>query len=182
MKGKVEPLINRSHLQPAALFFFSIFPPLPTSTLFPYTTLFRSYGQTELTRDLYEARDRFGGVVMHNAEDVRPHDVDGPQPYLACRVGGEVVRIDCDYIVGCDGFHGVSRQSIPKCKIRVFEPGYPFGWLGVLSRTKPVSPELIYATHERGFALCSLRSEALSRYYIQVPLTDSVDDWRSEER
>ncbi|TLY92249.1 MAG: 4-hydroxybenzoate 3-monooxygenase [Gammaproteobacteria bacterium] len=139
------------------------------------------YGQTELTRDLYEARDRFGGVVMHNAEDVRPHDVDGPQPYLACRVGGEVVRIDCDYIVGCDGFHGVSRQSIPKDKIRVFERGYPFGWLGVLSRTKPVSPELIYATHERGFALCSLRSEALSRYYIQVPLTDSVDDWSDEE-
>src|SRR5216110_1117891 len=115
------------------------------------------YGQTELTRDLYEARDRFGGVVMHNAEDVRPHDVEGPQPYLTCRVGGEVVRIDCDYLVGCDG------------------------WLGVLSRTKPVSPELIYATHERGFALCSLRSEALSRYYIQVPLTDSVDDWSDEE-
>src|SRR5438270_7163502 len=137
------------------------------------------YGQTELTRDLYEARDRFGGVVMHNAEDVRPHDVDGPQPYLTCRVGGEVVRIDCDYIVGCDGFHGVSRQSIPKDKIRVFERGYPFGWLGVLSRTKPVSPELIYATHERGFALCSLRSEALSRYYIQVPLTDSARDRKS---
>ncbi len=139
------------------------------------------YGQTELTRDLYEARDRFGGVVMHNAEDVRPHYVDEPQPYLTCRVGREVVRIDCDYIVGCDGFHGVSRQSIPRDKIRVFERGYPFGWLGVLSRTKPVSPELIYATHERGFALCSLRSEALSRYYIQVPLTDSVDDWSDEE-
>src|SRR5437762_6996635 len=95
MKGKVEPLINRSHLQPAALFFFSIFPPLPTSTLFPYTTLFRSYGQTELTRDLYEARDRFGGVVMHNAEDVRPHDVERSEEhtselqspmYLVCRL------------------------------------------------------------------------------------------------
>jgi p-hydroxybenzoate 3-monooxygenase len=138
------------------------------------------YGQTELTRDLYEARDRLGGVVIHDAEDVRPHDVEGPHPYLTCRVGEEGVRIDCDYIVGCDGFHGVSRQSIPKVRIRVFERGYPFGWLGVLTRTRPVSPELIYATHERGFALCSLRSAALSRYYIQVSLTDSVDDWPDE--
>src|SRR5437762_13697824 len=100
--------------------------------------------------------------MMHNAEDVRPHDVDEPQPYLSCRVGGEVVRIDCDYIVGCDGFHGVSRQSIPKEKIRVFERGYPFGWLGVLSRTRPVSPELIYATHEREIGRASCRKVSQS--------------------
>ena len=138
------------------------------------------YGQTELTRDLYEGRDRLGGIVIHNAEDVAPHDFYTTRPYLTYRRGNEVVRVDCDYIVGCDGFYGVSRQSIPTDKIREFERVYPFGWLGLLSRTKPVSPELIYAKHERGFALCSLRSPTLSRYYIQVPLTDSVDDWSDE--
>lgn len=139
------------------------------------------YGQTELTRDLYDARDRLGGAVFHNAEDVKPHDIDTPRPYLTCRIDTQVMRIDCDFIVGCDGFHGVSRQSIPKEKLRTYERVYPFGWLGVLSRTKPVSPELIYASHERGFALCSLRSPTLSRYYIQVPLTDSVNDWSDEQ-
>jgi p-hydroxybenzoate 3-monooxygenase len=90
------------------------------------------------------------------------------------------MRLDCDYIIGCDGYHGVSRQSIPKDRIRVFERVYPFGWLGVLSRTRPVSPELIYAKHERGFALCSLRSPTLSRYYIQVPSDHAVEDWSDE--
>jgi p-hydroxybenzoate 3-monooxygenase len=138
------------------------------------------YGQTELTRDLYEGRDRLGGIVIHDAEDVKPHDFDTSRPYLTYRKAGAVARVDCDYIVGCDGYHGVSRQSIPKDKVREFERAYPFGWLGLLSRTPPVSPELIYAKHDRGFALCSLRSPALSRYYIQVPLTDSVDDWSDE--
>jgi p-hydroxybenzoate 3-monooxygenase len=135
------------------------------------------YGQTELTRDLYEGRDRLGGVVIHNADDVKPHGFDTPHPYLTYRRNDEIVRVDCDFVVGCDGFHGVSRKSIPRDAIREYERIYPFGWLGVLSRTKPVSPELIYARHERGFALCSLRSHTLSRYYIQVPLTDAVDDW-----
>jgi p-hydroxybenzoate 3-monooxygenase len=139
------------------------------------------YGQTELTRDLYDARDRLGGIVIHHADDVTPRDFDTPRPWLTYRRNDEIVRVDCDYIVGCDGFHGVSRKSIPKDSIREFERVYPFGWLGVLSRTKPVSPELIYARHERGFALCSLRSTTLSRYYIQVPLTDSVDDWSDEQ-
>ena len=139
------------------------------------------YGQTELTRDLYEGRDRFHGVVIHNAEDVKPHDFDSSRPFLTYKQGQEVVRVHCDYIIGCDGFHGVSRQSIPSDKLRTFERVYPFGWLGVLSRTRPVSPELIYAKHERGFALCSLRSSNLSRYYIQVPLTDSVEDWSDEQ-
>ena len=138
------------------------------------------YGQTEVTRDLYDGRDKLGGIVIHNAEDVKPHDLESAHPYLTYRHGDEVKRIDCDYIVGCDGFHGVSRKSIPKDKIREFERVYPFGWLGVLSRTKPVSPELIYAKHERGFALCSLRSQVLSRYYIQVPLTDTVEQWSDE--
>jgi p-hydroxybenzoate 3-monooxygenase len=135
------------------------------------------YGQTELTRDLYEARDRMKGVVIHNAEDVQPHDLTSAKPYVSYRSGDEIIRIDCDFVIGADGFHGVSRKSIPKTVLREYEKVYPFGWLGVLSRTKPVSPELIYARHERGFALCSLRSQVLSRYYVQVPLTDKVEDW-----
>ena len=138
------------------------------------------YGQTELTRDLYEARDRMKGIVIHNAEDVQPHDLKSANPYVTYRSGDEVVRIDCDFVIGADGFHGVSRKSIPRDVLKEYEKVYPFGWLGVLSRTQPVSPELIYAKHERGFALCSLRSQVLSRYYIQVPLTDNVEDWSDE--
>ena len=138
------------------------------------------YGQTELTRDLYEARDRMKGLVIHNAEDVQPHDVTSDKPYVTYRDGDEIIRIDCDFVIGADGFHGVSRKSIPKDKITEYEKVYPFGWLGVLSRTPPVSPELVYAKHERGFALCSLRSQVLSRYYIQVPLTDNVEDWSDD--
>ena len=135
------------------------------------------YGQTELTRDLYEARDRLGGKVVHNAEDVTLHDLRSETPFVSYRTAGQTVRIDCEYVVGADGFHGVSRKSIPADVLREYEKVYPFGWLGVLSRTRPVSPELIYAKHERGFALCSLRSQVLSRYYIQVPLTDKPEDW-----
>ena len=135
------------------------------------------YGQTELTRDLYEARDRMNGIVIHNAEDVQPHDLKSDSPYVTYRDGDNNVRIDCEFVIGADGFHGVSRKSIPRDVLKEYEKIYPFGWLGVLSRTKPVSPELIYAKHERGFALCSLRSQILSRYYIQVPLTDTVEDW-----
>jgi len=138
------------------------------------------YGQTELTRDLYEARDRMKGIVIHNAEDVQPHDLKSDKPYVTYQTGQEKVRIDCDFIIGADGFHGVSRKSIPANVLKEYEKVYPFGWLGVLSRTKPVSPELIYARHERGFALCSLRSQVLSRYYIQVPLTDNVEDWSDD--
>jgi len=138
------------------------------------------YGQTEVTRDLYEARDRMGGKVVHNAEDVTPHDIASDQPFVTYREGDKTIRVDCDYVIGADGFHGVSRKSIPKDKLREYERVYPFGWLGVLSRTRPVSPELIYSKHERGFALCSLRSQVLSRYYIQVPLTDSTEDWSDD--
>src|SRR5271165_1717610 len=138
------------------------------------------YGQTEVTRDLYAARDRLGGKVIHNADDVTPHDLETDAPFATYRAGEELVRIDCEYVIGADGFHGVSRKSIPKDVLREYERVYPFGWLGVLSRTKPVSPELIYSKHERGFALCSLRSQVLSRYYIQVPLTDQVEDWSDD--
>ena len=138
------------------------------------------YGQTELTRDLYDARDRMKGVVIHNAEDVQLHDLTSACPSVTYRSGDDIVRIDCDYVIGADGFHGVSRKSIPKGVLREYEKLYPFGWLGVLSRTPPVSPELVYARHERGFALCSLRSQVLSRYYIQVPLSDTVEDWSDD--
>ena len=138
------------------------------------------YGQTELTRDLYDARDRMNGKVLHNVEDVALHDLKSEAPYVTYRDGDEIMRVDCQYVIGADGFHGVSRQSVPKDVLREYERLYPFGWLGVLSRTKPVSAELIYSRHERGFALCSLRSQFLSRYYIQVPLEDSVEDWPDE--
>jgi len=138
------------------------------------------YGQTELTRDLYDARARLKGTVIHDVEDVRLNDLHSGRPSVSYRQGDEVVQIECDYVIGADGFHGVSRKAIPRTVLREYEKLYPFGWLGVLSRTKPVSPELIYARHERGFALCSLRSQVLSRYYIQVPLTDSVDDWADD--
>jgi p-hydroxybenzoate 3-monooxygenase len=138
------------------------------------------YGQTELTKDLYDARDRMNGAVVHHAEDVQPHHLATDAPYVTYRKGDEIVRIDCDYVIGADGFHGVSRKTIPRDVLREYEKVYPFGWLGVLSRTPPVSPELIYARHERGFALCSLRSNVLSRYYIQVPLSDSVEQWSDD--
>jgi p-hydroxybenzoate 3-monooxygenase len=138
------------------------------------------YGQTELTRDLYGARDRLKGVVIHNAGDVTLHGLMGAKPTVTYRAGDETGRVDCDFVIGADGFHGVSRRSIPKTVLKEYQKVYPFGWLGVLSRTKPVSPELIYARHERGFALCSLRSQVLSRYYVQVPLTDKVEDWPDE--
>jgi len=138
------------------------------------------YGQTELTRDLYDARDAAGGTVLDEAEDVAIHGADSATPTLTWRKGGEAQRLDCDFVIGCDGFHGVSRQSIPANRLREFERVYPFGWLGVLSRTPPVDHEIIYAQHERGFALCSLRSMVLSRYYVQVPLEDRAEDWPDE--
>ncbi|MDE2333877.1 MAG: 4-hydroxybenzoate 3-monooxygenase [Rhodospirillales bacterium] len=138
------------------------------------------YGQTELTRDLYDGRETSGAATMFEAEGVALHDITSPRPWVSYRSRGEPCRVDCDYIVGADGFHGMSRHSIPRDVLREYERVYPFGWLGVLSRTPPVSPELIYVRHERGFALCSLRSQVLSRYYVQVPLSDRAAAWSDE--
>jgi len=138
------------------------------------------YGQTELTRDLYDGRKATGGQVIHLVKDVVLHDITSAKPSVTYELDGEKHQINCDYIIGADGFHGVSRKSIPKDKIKEYERIYPFGWLGLLAHTKPAAPELVYAKHERGFALCSLRSQTLSRHYIQVPLTDSVDDWSDD--
>ena len=135
------------------------------------------YGQTEVTRDLYAAREAAGGPIEFEVEDVTIHDADTDSPHVTYNVGGEPRRIDCDFIAGCDGFHGVSRQAIPLTIRREYEKVYPFGWLGVLSETPPVNPELIYANSPRGFALCSMRSDTLSRYYIQCSLSDKPEDW-----
>lgn len=138
------------------------------------------YGQTEVTRDLYEAREKSGGRIVFETENVVIHDAKSDAPYVTFTTGAGEQRIDCDYIAGCDGFHGVSRKTIPDAVRREYEKVYPFGWLGILSETPPVDDELIYASSEHGFALCSMRNEALSRYYVQCPLTDSPDDWSDD--
>ncbi len=135
------------------------------------------YGQTEVTRDLYDAREAAGAETIFNVEDVVINDADSDAPYVTFTVGGENKRIDCDFVAGCDGFHGVSRQTIPLSVRKEYEKVYPFGWLGILSETPPVNDELIYSNSERGFALCSMRNANLSRYYIQCSLSDSPDDW-----
>ena len=135
------------------------------------------YGQTEVTRDLYEAREAAGGSIVHEARGVALHDIDSDAPYVTYVDGETEMRVDCDFIAGCDGFHGVSRASIPAARLKLFERVYPFGWLGVLSQTPPVSDEVIYANHPRGFALCSMRNANLSRYYIQVPADDAIANW-----
>jgi p-hydroxybenzoate 3-monooxygenase len=135
------------------------------------------YGQTEVTRDLYEAREKAGGPIEYNVEDVVIHGADTQTPHVTYTVGGDTRRLDCDFIAGCDGFHGVSRQTIPLDVRREYEKLYPFGWLGILSQTPPVNHELIYANSPRGFALCSMRNENLSRYYIQCSLSDKPEDW-----
>ncbi len=138
------------------------------------------YGQTEVTRDLMDARRAAGRLTVYEAADVKIHDFEGARPQVSYRLGDELVQIDCDFIAGCDGFHGVCRASVPTAAIQSFEKVYPFGWLGVLSRTPPVSDELIYSNHERGFALCSMRGPMLSRYYVQCSLDDQVEQWSDQ--
>lgn len=138
------------------------------------------YGQTEVTRDLMEAREARGMTTIYEAADVQPLDFDGSSPRLAYVKDGTGHEIACDFIAGCDGFHGVSRQSVPPGALIEFERTYPFGWLGILSDTPPVSPELIYANHPRGFALCSMRSPTRSRYYVQCSLDEKVEAWSDE--
>lgn len=142
------------------------------------------YGQTKIQEDLYNASATNGTNLIFEAEDVAlhnlvPDELAANSPYVTYKSNGFTERIDCDFVAGCDGFHGVSRQSIP-AEIRTeFVKEYPFGWLGILSETKPL-PILMYANHERGFALCSMRNPRLSRYYVQCPLTDTVDDWSDD--
>jgi p-hydroxybenzoate 3-monooxygenase len=138
------------------------------------------YGQTEVTLDLMNARKAAGLTTVYSAADVKPHDFDTDHPRVSYVKDGVTHEIACDFIAGCDGFHGVSRASVPASAITSYERVYPFGWLGILSETPPVSPVLIYNNHERGFALCTMRSTHRSRYYVQCPLDDHVDQWSDE--
>ncbi|WP_027487558.1 4-hydroxybenzoate 3-monooxygenase [Allorhizobium undicola] len=138
------------------------------------------YGQTEVTRDLMDVRQTAGLTTIYEAGNVRPHDFDGDNPYVTFEKDGVTHRIDCDFIAGCDGFHGVSRKSVPEGARKEFERVYPFGWLGILAEVPPVDHELIYANHPRGFALCSMRSSTRSRYYVQCPLDDKVEEWSDD--
>ncbi len=138
------------------------------------------YGQTEVTRDLMAAREAAGLRTFYKAEGVTLHDFDSAQPRVGFVQDGVAQEIDCDFIAGCDGFHGVSRASVPPAALRLYEKVYPFGWLGVLADVPPVSDELIYANTARGFALCSMRSTTRSRYYVQVPVDERVERWSDE--
>ena len=138
------------------------------------------YGQTEVTRDLMDTRRALGLPTVYEAGNVQVHDFDSARPRVTYDKDGATHTIECDFIAGCDGFHGVCRASVPKERIREYEKVYPFGWLGLLSDTPPVHHELIYANSPRGFALCSQRSMTRSRYYLQVPLTDKVEQWSDE--
>jgi len=135
------------------------------------------YGQTEVTRDLMAARDAWGGASVYDARAVRPHDFGGDRPRVTYEKAGVVHEFACDYIAGCDGFHGVARSAVPAAAINEFDYAYPFGWLGVLADVPPVEEEVSYCSHENGFALCSLRSRTRSRYYIQVPRSERLSDW-----
>ena len=139
-----------------------------------------AYGQTEVTKDLYDLRMKNGSPVIYSAENVSISDFDSDNPTVSYDQDGKTTIIDCELIAGCDGYHGVSRASIPQSAINVFEKIYPFGWLGLLADTPPVSTEVVYANAERGFALCSMRSMTRSRYYIQCGVDDHVDNWSDD--
>jgi p-hydroxybenzoate 3-monooxygenase len=138
------------------------------------------YGQTEVTRDLIEARQALGRPTVYEAENVALHDFDGAAPRLTFQANGEQQELHCDFIAGCDGYHGVSRASVPARSLQTFERVYPFGWLGLLVDRPPAAHELVYANHERGFALCSMRSAERSRYYVQVPLEEKASNWSDD--
>jgi len=135
------------------------------------------YGQTEVTKDLMDAREQAGAKIVYEALEVAPAGFDSARPTVSFMLAGRRVDVECDFIAGCDGFHGVCRESVPDGAIRLYERLYHFGWLGLLADTPPVSDELIYVHHGRGFALCSMRSRTRSRYYLQVPLSEDAADW-----
>jgi p-hydroxybenzoate 3-monooxygenase len=135
------------------------------------------YGQTEVTRDLMAARAEAGLPTVYEAKDVAPHGFDTAAPSITYTHDGDVHELRCDFIAGCDGYHGPCRAAVPPAALSIFEKVYPFGWLGILADTPPVAHELIYSNHERGFALCSMRSPTRTRYYVQCSLKDKVEDW-----
>lgn len=138
------------------------------------------YGQSEVMRDLNEAAEARGLTVIYDAEHVALHEIDSDKPWVGFWKDGAPHRLDCEFIAGCDGFHGVSRTSIPEDVRQTFEKAYPFGWLGILADVPPADHELIYANHARGFALASMRSPTRSRYYVQCALDERLEDWPDE--
>ena len=138
------------------------------------------YGQQEVMKDLFDAADERGVNIVWNAQNVSPQGLDGGKPFVTWRKDGVEQRLDCEFVVGCDGYHGVSRGCIPEGVLRTFERVYPFGWLGILADVPPANHELIYANHQNGFALASMRSSTRSRYYIQCALDDRIEDWSDE--
>jgi p-hydroxybenzoate 3-monooxygenase len=138
------------------------------------------YGQTEIQKDLADARSAAGGRIVWEAKDVVVQDFDGRRPRVSYTHHGERHEIDCEFIAGCDGYHGATRASVPRDKITQHERVYPFGWLGILADVPPVAEELVYTNHARGFALCSMRSKTRSRYYLQCPLDDNIAGWPDE--
>ncbi len=141
--------------------------------------LMMAYGQTAIQEDLVAAADGREATVLYEATDVQPHDVTSTSPHVTYRHNGDDIRMDCRFVAGCDGFHGISRQTIPSSVRTEYEKVYPSGWLGIMSETPPL-PVLLYVTHERGFALCSMRNPMLSRYYVQCPIDDTIDDWSDD--
>ena len=139
------------------------------------------YGQTEVTKDLYEKIEKENNNIINNVDDVLPQDLDQKNPFVTFKKDGVENKIKCDFVAGCDGYHGISRQVIPQNLTKIYEKVYPFGWLGILSETPPVSDELIYANHGNGFALASMRNSNLSRYYIQTPITDKIENWTDKK-
>jgi p-hydroxybenzoate 3-monooxygenase len=138
------------------------------------------YGQTEMTKDLIDARLAAGATIAYESPVVGIEHVDSGKPLIVYEQSGQRRELTCDFVAGCDGYHGASRQSIPADRLREFEKVYPFGWLGILADVPPVDEELIYANHERGFALCSMRSHTRSRYYVQCAQDDQVDNWSDQ--
>ena len=136
------------------------------------------YGQTEVTKDLIAARLAHGGEIVFEAEDVSLQGIEGDKPRVRYLKDGNMVEMTCDYVAACDGFHGVGRKTMPG--VKELEKVYPFGWLGILAHAKPVADELIYAKHDRGFALCSMRSETVVRHYVQVPSSEKIEDWSDD--
>lgn len=138
------------------------------------------YGQTEITRDLMEARAASAAETVYEATGVQLHNLTSDQPTVTFEHDSTAQRLECDYVAGCDGFHGASRKSIPASILKEYEKVYPFGWLGLMADTPPVAEELIYSKTPRGFALCSMRSMERSRHYLQVPLTEKAEDWSDD--
>jgi len=138
------------------------------------------YGQTEVTRDLIDAREKSGGITHYEVENVALHDFDSENPRVTYEKDGEKYEINCDFIAGCDGYHGVSRKSVAADRIDTYEFAFPFGWLGILADVPPVSDEVVWLNHPEGFVMCSLRSRTRSRYYIQVPIDEDINEWNAE--